>query len=250
MIYDAFPFLDELELLELRLKELDGVVDRHILVESTITFQGTPKPLYYADNANRFERWADRIDHVIVTAMPAGPNHWHREAYQRECITHALFGASGDDVLLLCDVDELPRPEIIRQFAPQPGISRLDMTQFNYWLNCRAPLPCSCARMCHLRDRPPGGMQGLRTHPGDHVLTDAGWHFSYLGGEERIRRKLASFSHSEWNNEAILKNIPYALNEGFALHNPDARYQFVPIDGTFPRTIQEERARWAEWIRE
>ena len=59
MIYDAFPFLDELELLELRLKELAAVVDRHILVESTLTFQGTPKPLYYAENERRFANFRD-----------------------------------------------------------------------------------------------------------------------------------------------------------------------------------------------
>jgi hypothetical protein len=37
MIYDCFTFFNELELLELRLHELAGVVDKFVLVEATQT---------------------------------------------------------------------------------------------------------------------------------------------------------------------------------------------------------------------
>ena len=54
MIYDTFMFFNELELLELRLNELNGVVDKFVLVEATRTFTNKPKPLYYAENKQRF----------------------------------------------------------------------------------------------------------------------------------------------------------------------------------------------------
>ncbi len=42
MIYDCFTFFNELELLEVRLHELSGVVDKFVLVETTQTFTSRP----------------------------------------------------------------------------------------------------------------------------------------------------------------------------------------------------------------
>ena len=50
MIIDAFIFNDELDLLELRLGQLDSVVDHFVFVEADRNFMGTPKPLYYQEN--------------------------------------------------------------------------------------------------------------------------------------------------------------------------------------------------------
>ena len=50
MIYDCFPFFNELDLLEIRLNILDPIVDKFVLVESTQTFNRQPKPLYYQEN--------------------------------------------------------------------------------------------------------------------------------------------------------------------------------------------------------
>ena len=50
--YDTFIFFNELELLEIRLNILNDFVDYFILVESTKTFTGLDKPLYYLENKN------------------------------------------------------------------------------------------------------------------------------------------------------------------------------------------------------
>jgi beta-1,4-mannosyl-glycoprotein beta-1,4-N-acetylglucosaminyltransferase len=44
MIYDGFIFFNELDVLNIRLNELDCEVDQFILVESTHTFTNIPKP--------------------------------------------------------------------------------------------------------------------------------------------------------------------------------------------------------------
>src|SRR4029077_1834400 len=82
MIVDCFTFFNELELLEIRLKELGEVVDKFVLVESTLTFQGKPKPLFFRDNASRFAPFQSKIDHVIVD-MPETDDPWVREGFQR-----------------------------------------------------------------------------------------------------------------------------------------------------------------------
>ena len=55
MIIDCFPFFNELELLKIRLKLLDNIVDRVVLVESTRTFSLKKKKLYYDENKNFFQ---------------------------------------------------------------------------------------------------------------------------------------------------------------------------------------------------
>ena len=84
-LYDCFLFFNELDMLELRLRELGSVVDRFVLVESAWTFQGKRKPMIFKENQSRFARWADKIIHVAVhddIGPPAPGDHrapwWRR----------------------------------------------------------------------------------------------------------------------------------------------------------------------------
>ena len=72
MVIDAISFFSELDLLELRLNELDSVVDRFVIVEATRTHKGDLKPMYYAENKPRFAQWEDKIVHVPVGDLPTG----------------------------------------------------------------------------------------------------------------------------------------------------------------------------------
>ena len=65
-VIDCFTFNDELVLLEVRLRLLDSVVDRFVLVEADLTHQGAPKNLIFLENAHQFARWRDKITHVVV----------------------------------------------------------------------------------------------------------------------------------------------------------------------------------------
>jgi len=44
MIITASPFFDESDLLEIRCRELAGLVDAHIILEANLTYTGQPKP--------------------------------------------------------------------------------------------------------------------------------------------------------------------------------------------------------------
>ena len=61
MIYDCFTFFNEFDLLEIRLNELDSVVDKFVLVEATKTFSGLDKPLYFNENKNKFNKFEGRF---------------------------------------------------------------------------------------------------------------------------------------------------------------------------------------------
>ena len=52
MVYDCFQFFNELDILLLRMKVMNDVVDKFVISESTVTFSGMPKPLYSGKQGN------------------------------------------------------------------------------------------------------------------------------------------------------------------------------------------------------
>ena len=65
MIYDCFLFNNEIEILDIRLHELFGVVDKFVLVESTVTHTNKQKRLHYLENKSRFKKFKDKIIHIV-----------------------------------------------------------------------------------------------------------------------------------------------------------------------------------------
>ena len=95
-VYDTFAFFNEMELLELRLRELNDVVDYFVLVEATRTFQKKEKPLYYELNKDRFKEWHHKIIHVVVDKYPTfwtklrPVTTWHYDNHQKEGVLKAV----------------------------------------------------------------------------------------------------------------------------------------------------------------
>src|SRR5437773_12198025 len=112
-VIDGFIFYNELDLLEIRLYELEPVVDKFVLVEGTHTHQGREKPLYFDENKSWFSKY--NIQHVIVpTKHPNSPTAemvWDNEIFQRNAIAEG-FTAFRDDIAMMSDVDEIPSREL------------------------------------------------------------------------------------------------------------------------------------------
>lgn len=115
-IYDCFTFFNELDLLEIRLNELHDVVDYFVLVEATFTFQNKPKPLYYEENKQRFSTFSSKIIHIVVqnqpdTLLENESLSWTLEKYQRHCIERGLKDSDASDIIMISDIDEIPKRE-------------------------------------------------------------------------------------------------------------------------------------------
>ncbi|GAA0773062.1 hypothetical protein E1180_11020 [Roseibium denhamense] len=125
-LFDCFVFHNEFDLLEIRLREMGDYVDHFVLVEANQTQRGGEKPYYFAENRQRFARWADKIIDIQVTFPDVLPpalgvykhrrkKDWERENYQRNAITDALGRCSQDDLILLSDVDEIVRASVLER---------------------------------------------------------------------------------------------------------------------------------------
>lgn len=283
MVYDSFIFFNEIELLHLRLHELSEVVDRFVLVESTRTFTNRPKPLLFAQNREAFAAFADKIIHVVVEDSPDAANPWRIEDFQRNCIRRGLKNCRPDDIVMVSDVDEIPAARQVRQtvsamrFSPglpaalahrlftQFPIPKLARNLFKKWHPFvyvfeqrvrqfyfngvpKRATPWWGTRMAYYRDV--GSPNDLRCWKG-HAVPDGGWHFTYLGGVERIQAKLAAFSHQEFNtpqyNDA--QRLTENLQQGRDFLHAGAAIEFEPLDATYPDYLLRNQQRFQPWIR-
>ena len=240
---------DELDMLELRLRELAGRVHRHVIVEAPLTHRGIPKPLHYEANAARFAPWADRITHVVAD-LPDSPDPWAREHAQRDAALTALDG-DDDDLVLIADVDEIPSPAALLSI-PQAAFA-LNMRMAMYAVDWVYPErhPCSVlATVGHVRAA--GSLSKVRDSRNDMpVIEDGGWHLTWLGGVAAQRRKLDRDCHggdgsrTAYEDSLIRKGRCY--REG--LHH-SGRLRMIPaeVDETWPRPVYQGQCP-PEWYR-
>lgn len=191
-VYDCFLFNDELDLLELRLMELEAVVDTFVLCEMAHNFRMQPKPLHFAENKDRFKRWKDRIRHVVVKDYPIQP-HPVMEHYQRRSLALGLNDASVGDVIIVGDVDEIPHVNILS--AARNGIPHgvaLQQRLYYYTVDYEQPTKWVGSVLLPYTGKPPDCEHLRQSRYYLPILADGGWHFSWLGNADQLAAKLLS----------------------------------------------------------
>jgi hypothetical protein len=114
-IIDACMFNNELDMLELRLLELSPVIDQFVLCESNVTHgMRDTKPLHFQNNRHMFGKYLHKIKHLIYPG--AGKGAWDREQSQRAYMRHGIDGQDDNTFVIISDVDEIPRPEVLGFF--------------------------------------------------------------------------------------------------------------------------------------
>lgn len=270
MIYDCFTFFNELDLLEIRLNILNDYVDKFVIVESTRTFNNKKKKLYYEENKERYKKFEDKIIHIVMDEFSPEEDigDWTIENSQRNCIMKGLKNCSDDDIIIISDLDEIPRPELIRQAYNPNKIIAFDCDVYNYFLNnyivgyewTHGPKMLSYKNFKHILDdcklsdtyaidtKVNKGTTPCRirlyygakqTH-----IKKGGWHFSYMGDVDVIMDKIrACFEYEPISNkDDCLKMI----NSKKFLDT----YYLVPveIDETFPEYIQKNIDKYSDFI--
>jgi hypothetical protein len=210
--WDAVWLNDEVDLLRWRFTLLRDVVDRFVVVEGDRTFTGKPKESAYAAHQKELEALGVQVHHVVVPLDAEVASPWDRENQQRRGLARALEDlASPGDLLVVGDVDEVPDPNVIARLErtlDRPV--RLHMRHLNYFANWAQPSPWDNSAWAY-RHGQAVHHRMLWVHLGDthsnfdgyveEYLPDAGWHVSFLGGEQAVRAKWASYSHQEYNTE-------------------------------------------------
>ena len=217
-VFDCVLYNGELDVLCIRLNELRGVVDCFVVVESDTTFSGLPKIVSYDPLEPRIAPFAAKIRHVVVRDMPDTDDPWQREAWQRNAILRGVPDADPMDLIVMSDVDEIPRAQIVQDMAQdsENRIFGLELAFYYFFVdyrNIEGPEAAITWTVGATRDQlekitPNDLRYAVRSGQiAARIISSAGWHFSWLMDEAGARRKIAAFSHQEFNNERFLSSI-------------------------------------------
>lgn len=258
VVIDAFPFFNELDLLEIRLNSLAPYVDRFVLCEMSITHSGNPKRLWFEENKERFSAFP--ITHLIapipdknldIEMGKQSGDAWRLEHYQREYLMNGIQDADPEDIVLLSDLDEIPNLE---DYKGEEGAFKQKMYYyyFNVFTNThlwKGPIATkrknihTLSRIRNLRNKIPT------------VVMDGGWHFSTIGTPEQIIYKIESFAHTELNTDGYKSRIaenraklidPYGRAPENWKNYP--RYEFTVEMPSGPSWLLENKERYSQYF--
>jgi beta-1,4-mannosyl-glycoprotein beta-1,4-N-acetylglucosaminyltransferase len=231
-----------MDLLEIRLELLYEHVDYFVISESNRTHSNELKELFFMNNKNKFEKYLDKIIHIYED-IPEDIYSYHlkeptsdynlqynkiieifkleeegglksyptfaRDYIQREFIKLGLISCDDEDIILVSDCDEIPNPSAIDKIKQEGLINHcLMMDCHNFYIN----------NICHTNWY--GNYSILYSETKNNSLThirnlrynfdkmfDSGWHLSSMGGIERVKTKIKSFSHQEFNSSGYLDDV-------------------------------------------
>lgn len=277
MIYDCFQFFNEIDILFMRMNILKDVVNKFVVSESTVTFSGVKKPLYFEMNREKFKDFSDMIIYQVVEDTP-DVNPFERDSFQKKAVKRALKDCKEDDIIIFSDVDEIPNPQKIEEclknfdkqrvyhFAQRNFYCYLNMEEKDgkllsftgefpgiekkKWLGSKM---CSYA---YIKDRtleelrfPDKIKEGIR-------IDDGGWHFSYMGRTKdekvvaSVSKKIKSAAHQEFNNVKVLMKLSKNIKKGEDLFGRGAKFEIVPIDATFPEYLRDNLEMYNHLIKQ
>lgn len=153
-VYDVVIFSVELDLLEIRMRELLNVVDYFVVLESNVTFSGDLKPLIFQDNQEQFAFAKDKIIYGIIgdlkpsslssissISKPGEPvskdDPFKNEIKMRVGVSHFIdsLRPTKGSIVLQSDVDEIPSSQavsLLKHCTGYPDIIHLGMPSYLY----------------------------------------------------------------------------------------------------------------------
>jgi len=264
-------FNNELDILEIRLAELDDVVDIFVIGESRLTQTGQTKPLVFLENVERFERWMPKIRYLDID-LDACHGDWAREYMQRDMLGRGLDGLEDDDLILLSDVDEIPRASLVADIlnGRHPLPMSVHFPIHVYRLDWRWPEAetgfCRC-RFFHGYELTWDAHRGIWSGCGvitdseaawarpsliNNIVGEYGWHFSYQGDARQIQTKIGNMadnwvrSNPGW---ADLDWINESIDTGRDVFDRDFRQaEPVPLEW-LPEYVQQNADRFSHLMR-
>jgi len=222
-------YFDEEMVLNLRLNILNAYVDYFVIVESKYNHRGEKRKLLF--NEEKFSKFKDKIIYLIYDEVPSKVveikfddsektkdtksimNALYRENEQRNYIINGLTKANDDDIILISDVDEIPKIDSVNFDKLNNKIILFKQDMFYYKFNlclpnfkwtgtkaCRKKNLISPQWLRNIKDRKYPFFR-LDTFFSDkkyiniEIIKDGGWHFSNIKTAKEIEHKLRSYLH-------------------------------------------------------
>lgn len=246
MVYDCFTFYNELDLLEIRLNILDPYVDFFVLAESKQTFSGKDKPLYYLLNNKRFKKWHSKILWLENPKLWAA-DPFERAGFQKDNLRKALIKEAEDnDIVYFGDLDEIWKPQNIKD----DRVYNLKQLNYSYYLDNRSSEEWVGTIVGKWGIVKTNTFNHWRANH-DNVIDNGGWHFTNMGGEEQILKKLDAYDHQEANVPWVKEGLGLRMEKGIDYLGREADWQGKPFtfwkdDSELPQYLKDNKERYVQ----
>lgn len=211
IIVDAVPISTELDMLEIRMREYAPFVKIFVIVEAPMTHAGRPKPLFFAEQRQRFDRIADDIGAKIVYAavegmvpdLPVGS--FGNEIKQRTKISDLLndLRNKGEihegSLVIQSDMDEIisrQTLDLLTSCTDYPTELHLNVKNYRYSFNF--PLLDTGYWRPRVVTVGSGPITYQHGRASDWLLEGAGWHCSFCFPTlDDMRAKMQGYVHND-----------------------------------------------------
>jgi beta-1,4-mannosyl-glycoprotein beta-1,4-N-acetylglucosaminyltransferase len=203
-VLDAVLMSNELDLLEIRMNELDSVVDYFLIIESNATFTGLPKSTFFDNNRERFAKFEHKIVYHYLPgyALRPGQSPWDVEAHTRNTMTMLIkshisnFALNTQSLVIMSDLDEIPARHTVEllkncDFGTSVHLQLKDyLYSFEWYIGLTS---WRASAQIWNRDS-----YYRHSKSGERMLADAGWHCSYCFRTiPEYAIKMKGFSHAD-----------------------------------------------------
>ena len=228
-IYDCFMYFDEEVVADVRLHTLNEFVDYFVIVESKFTHKGEPRKLKF--DHKKFEKFKEKIIYIIDEKVYPQTqeiqtedsedeksiklifNATYRENGQRNLLHTGLKEANDEDLILISDVDEIPKLTGLnfKNINEKIILFKQDMFyyKFNLWLPnliwtgtkaCRKKNLISPQWLRNIKDRKYSFFRidtlfSSTKFNSIKIINDGGWHFTNIKTPKEIELKFRSYLH-------------------------------------------------------
>ena len=293
-IFDCFMYFDEEVVLDIRLNTLNEFVDYFVIVESKFTHSGDERKLKF--NPQKFEKFKDKIIYLIYENQPPGIeivqtedtrlqkvkkylfNAIYRENGQRNYIEKGLHNAEKNDLILISDVDEIPKLSGVNFSKINQKIILFKQNMFYYKFNLHLPnLIWTGTKGCKKKDLiNPQWLRNVKDrkyqfyridtffskkkYQSVEFVEDGGWHFTNIKTAKDIEHKLKSYlHHREFDENPLSVNqINEIIKNKHAIYDLNVDKTKIKIGNgnklekfelnKLPIYIQENLNNFKEWI--
>tara|TARA_B100001564_G_scaffold350567_1_gene355198 strand:+ start:72 stop:941 length:870 start_codon:yes stop_codon:yes gene_type:complete len=231
-------YFDEEQILDLRLNVLNHDVDYFVIVESIYNHKGEKRDLLF--NIQKFQKFKEKIIYLIYKDIPKQikvinkdddenvkgrkyiMNALYRENSQRNFILEGLKYANREDLILISDVDEIPKLSSLDLGKIKDEIILFKQDMFYYKYNLALP-NFKWTGTKAVKKKKLNSPQWLRNvkdrkypffridtvfsdkkYINIKIIEDGGWHFSNIKSPEMIEYKLRSYLHHREFDEVSL----------------------------------------------
>ena len=293
-IFDCFMYFDEEQILELRLNALDEKVDFFVIVESIYNHKGDKRDLLF--NKNKFLKFSKKIIYLVYEEIPNNVelinenddkkekdrkyimNAVYRENAQRNLISEGIKNANKDDLIMISDVDEIPKLESLNLKSIKDEIFIFKQHMFHYkynlvlpnfkWTGTKAIKKknlISPQWLRNIKDKKYSFYRidtifSKKKYTNLKVINDGGWHFTNIKTPKMIRHKFKSYLHHfEFDQTNLVESdIENFIKKKQAIYNlkVDKRGNKVGNGETLenfdikklPIYIQHNLEKYKDWI--